>query len=236
MVGIMVLKQKTIGKMHEWARVAGELQGEDLKQKIYDNKLLDACSELKGKRILDYGAGPGIIAGRALQAGADINVYDISPEMLRIAAERIGAERAYDTLDRIPTSSFDIVTCNLVLCIVPDDEVVLIIRNIKNLLAATGTAYVGFCNPRIFDVPESLIDFRHSSGQGYEDNHKYMKKKKEGGYQIEETHRPMGWYSGVFHAVGVQISDIIFTPEYEAVSGRIISDFVIFKLKKEGQA
>lgn len=229
----MVLKQKTIGKMHEWALVAGELQGEDLKQKIYDNKLLDACGAIKGKRVLDYGAGPGIIADKARQLGADVRVFDISPEMLRIAAERLGAEKAYETLEGIPTSSFDIVTCNLVLCIVPDDEVVQIIRNIKNLLATSGTAYIGFCNPRIFDVSESLIDFRHPTGHGYEDNHKYMKTKKEGGYQIEETHRPIGWYSGVFHALGLRAEELIFTPEYESASGKVISDFVIFKLRKE---
>ena len=231
---ITTQQPKFVGKMREWAKVAGELQGEDLKQKIYDNRLLDICralGDLKGKYVLDYGAGPAVIASRIASLGAEIKAFDISADMLKIAAEKLGAINVFSKIDDIPTSSFDVVICNLVLCIVPDDEVVRIVQNIKQLLKQDGVAFIGFCNPRIFDVPESLIDFRHQSGDDYEHNHRYMKTKKEGNYQIEETHRPIGWYNGIFDALGLQ-RELFFTPEYETADGRKISDFVIFKLRR----
>ncbi len=220
---------KRVQKMHEWARVAGELLGEDLKQRIYDNTLARLCGEISGKRVLDYGAGPAVIAQRFARMGAQVQTFDISPDMNRICEEKLGVENVFRTVGQIPKSAFDIVLCNLVLCIVPDDEVVDIMQNIKLLAKPGGSAFIGFCNPRIFDVSESVIDFRHPTGHEYEENHCYQKTKKEGGYHIEETHRPIGWYKGVFRAHGLDAKPF-FTPSYEVADGREISDFVIFRV------
>jgi hypothetical protein len=65
------------------------------------------------------------------------------------------------------------------LCIVPEDEVKSILKNIKNFLNETGLVYIGFCNPKIFQVAESNLDFRFPTGNKYEDNHDYKKVKKE---------------------------------------------------------
>ncbi len=224
--------QKYVGEMREWARVAGELAGEDLKQKIYDNTLVDLLGNLRGKRILDYGAGPAVIARRIQELGAHVRVFDISQEMLKISEEKLGPKTAYHTRTEIPKSEFDIVLCNLVLCIVPEEEVAVIARNIERALKDSGVAYVGFCNPRIFDIPESIMDLRMQTGNAYDDNHTYKKVKKEGGYQILELHRPIEWYLGVFRTSGLEFRDIHFTPEYDA-NGRRISDFVIFRLGKK---
>lgn len=222
---------KFVGKMDRWAEVAAELEGEDLKQKIYDNTLLNLIGNLSGRGVLDYGAGPGVVASRIARSGGEVKVFDISTDMLRIAAEKLGAGNVYTNVTDIPADTFDVIVCNLVVCIVPDDEAVRIIENIKQVMKPDGVAFVGFCNPRIFDVSESLIDFRHSTGLDYEDNHGYTKTKKEGGYRIEETHRPIGWYNGVFDALGMQ-RELFFTPQYQLDDGRKISDFVIFKLQR----
>ncbi|MDO8553867.1 MAG: class I SAM-dependent methyltransferase [Candidatus Micrarchaeota archaeon] len=222
---------KNVMKMNEWANVARELQGEDLKQKIYDNTLVDLCGNLKGKHVLDYGAGPAVMANRIAGLGADVSVYDISEEMRKIAENRLGAQRVFQDAASIPTNQFDIVLCNLVTCIVPEDEVARIARNIRVALTDSGTAYIGFCNPRIHDLPESLIDFRMPSGRKYEENHEYKKVKKEGSYEIIELHRPIEWYSRVFEEAGLSVSNIHFTPGYD-VNGRTVNDFVIFELKK----
>ncbi|MBI5223310.1 class I SAM-dependent methyltransferase [Candidatus Micrarchaeota archaeon] len=228
--------QKFVGKMNDWAKVALELDGEDLKQKIYDNKLFELLGELKGKEVLDYGCGPGVIANRAAKAGARIKAFDISKEMLGATATKIGFDNIYTANDQIPEARFGIVTCNLVVCIVPEQEVIRIMRNIQRSLAKEGTAYLGFCNPRLFDIPESLIDLRAATGKGYEENHRYTKTKKEGSYQIEELHRPIGWYNGALDAIGLVRKELHFTSEYETNQGRKISDFVIFELCRGEQS
>ncbi|MBI5047258.1 class I SAM-dependent methyltransferase [Candidatus Micrarchaeota archaeon] len=219
-----------VGIMDEWAKVAAELQGEDLKQKIYDNTLLDLCGDLKDKKVLDYGAGPGVIAKRIARVGARVHAYDVSPDMLRIAAQNLGSEKVHTNVSEVTNGSFDIVFCNLVVCIVPEEEVVRIARNIRAALTEKGKAYVGFCNPKLYNVPESLIDFRHSTGDDYEQNHKYRKTKKEGNYDIDELHRPIGWYQGIWNSIGLKCTKVAFTPEYATRDGKRISDFIIFEL------
>jgi len=221
--------QKIVSTMGEWAKVAGELQGEDLKQKIYDNTLLGICGDLEGKMVLDYGAGPGIIAKKMADKGADVHVFDISEDMLRIACKVLGQDKIHRDVREFTRGQFDFVTCNLVMCIVPESEVAAIAQNIKNALGPAGRAFIGFCNPKIYDIPESVIDFRFQTGVGYSDNHEYKKKKKEGNYEIVELHRPIEWYLQVFAEAGMMITQIHFTPEYET-DGRAISDFVIFEM------
>jgi SAM-dependent methyltransferase len=228
----MVTNKKLVRKMWEWAKVTTELKGEDLKQKIYDNVLVDLCGDVKGKKILDYGAGPAVVAKRVSELGAKVHVYDISKEMREIAASVLGQDSVFEDVVNIPKSEFDIVLCNLVLCIVPEQEVLRIIRNIGSSLKEDGKAYVGFCNPLIFDLPESVIDYRFQTGDRYFDNHDYKKKKKEGNYEIIELHRPIEWYTRVFREAGMRVHEIHFTPEYD-VNGRVVSDFVIFELRRD---
>ncbi len=224
---------KFVGSMDKWAKVAGELEGEDLKQKIYDNRLLNLIGSIEGKNVLDYGAGPGVVASRMARMDGDVHVFDISAEMLEKAAEKLGSSKTHSNILKITNGTFDVVVCNLVVCIVPENEVVRIARNIRAALAPHGKAYIGFCNPRLYNVPETLIDFRHPTGEGYEDNHRYSKTKKEGNYQIVELHRPIGWYNGIWAAVGLKLKGTFFTPGYSVTGqGSKINDFVIFHLQR----
>ena len=106
-----------------------------------------------------------------------------------------------------------------------------IVGNIKNALNKDGFAFIGFCNPKLLDVPESNLDFRPTPKCKYEENHSYMKTKKEGGYEIIENHRPIEWYEKMYKDAGLTLVETFFTPEYE-LKGRKIKDFIIFKLKK----
>ena len=147
-----------------------------------------------------------------------------------ILGKKIRHENVYSTAEGIPRNYFDAAICNLVVCIVPEGEVVNIARNLRGVLKPEGAAYVGFCNPLIFDVHESALDFRFPTGQPYSKNHKYKKLKKEGNYEIVEDHRPIEWYENAFGQAGFK-SRLFFTPEYE-LNSRKINDFVIFELRK----
>ncbi len=220
-----------IAQQEEWNRVAGELEAENIKLAYYDNTLIPLLGDVTDKKILDYGAGPGLLAFALQKLGADVKVYDINPDMIEKAGEKIGKENILPLVESLPKNFFDFVICNLVLCIVNEDEVKRIVGDIQDVLADSGSAFVGFCNPRIFNVEESNIDKRFPTGAVYEDNHEYKKVKKEGDYEIIELHRPIEWYKNVYAAAGLKLVNAVFTPEYE-LNGKKIEDFVIFELKK----
>ncbi|MBI4453785.1 class I SAM-dependent methyltransferase [Candidatus Woesearchaeota archaeon] len=222
----------SITEQSEWARVSKELEAENLKLASYDSTLLDLLGNVIGKRLLDYGCGPGVLASALQRGGADIRAYDISEEMRKLCGNKIGHERVYANVDAIPKESFEGVICNLVLCIVNEEEVRRISCNIKDVLQQEGRAYIGFCNPLIFNVPESRLDLRDKSEHSYEQNHLYWKTKKEGGYRIVEEHRPIKWYEQVFTENGLVVLNKHFTSEYE-LKGRKIQDFIIFELGKK---
>ncbi len=181
---------------------------------------------------LDYGAGPGVLALALQKLGTEVKVWDINPEMREKAAAKISRRNVYGSKAELPAGFFDVVICNLVLCIVPEEEVRAIVDAIQEALAPRGVAYIGFCNPKIFRVRESRLDLRFPSGKAYEENHDYRKVKKEGRYEIVESHRPIEWYERVFAEAGLQVAKTLFTPEYE-LNGDRIEDFVIFQLRRK---
>lgn len=221
---------KIIGEGNDWGNVSSELTGEQIKLQSYDLVLKRLIGDLIGKKILDYGAGPAILASDLQESGSDVKVYDISDKMRYEAGEKIGTENVYNTTNEIPKKYFDSIICNLVMCIVDEDEVANITKNLSQYVKEDGKIYVGFCNPLIHDVRESQLDFRFDNEGKYEENHKYTKIKKEGNYEIEELHRPIGWYEKIFNENGLKIVNKHFTPEYE-LKGNKIQDFIIFELE-----
>lgn len=224
---------KIVARQNEWSRVSSELAGEKAKLESYDNTLIRELNNVVGKRILDYGAGPGILASALQRIGCQVKAFDVSSEMRRQCAERIGYGNVFETVEELPSSHFDVAVCNLVVCIVDEDEVARISSNLVDCLNEKGIAYVGFCNPLIFDVPESALNIRTPSGDAYHENHSYKKIKKEGSYEIVEAHRPIEWYFKTFQNVGLAVQALLFTPEY-SFNGRKLNDFVVFKLSKSG--
>lgn len=222
---------KLIKDQEKWAEVSKELEAEKIKLAFYDNTIIPLLGDLNGKKVLDYGGGPGVLLTALKKLGAEVKEYDISEDFRKQAAEKIGAENIYGSVEVIPLDYFDFVICNLVLCIVDEEEVKRIVANIKKALNNNGVAYIGFCNPKLLDVPETNLDLRPEQEHEYNENHSYMKTKKEGGYQIIENHRPIEWYENIYKEVGFTLADTIFTPEYE-LNGRQIKDFIIFKLTK----
>ena len=223
--------QKVISDQTQWGAVSKELEAENLKLMSYDNTLLSLFGDVTNKKVLDYGAGPGVLALAVQKLGGDIKAFDIDPEMNEKAGNKIGHKNTYTNVREIPKNAFDIIICNLVLCIVPEDEVKKIVTNIKESLGAKGAAYIGFCNPKIFSIAESNLDLRKQTGDKYETNHEYTKTKKEGFYEIIELHRPIEWYEKIFKEAGLKLASTNFTPEYE-LQGNKIEDFIIFKVTK----
>lgn len=224
--------KKMITEQMQWSNVSYELENEKMKLFSYDDMLISLIGNAENKKIIDYGCGPGILISILRDSGATAGAFDISPEMRKLCAEKIGHENIYEYVEDIPENYFDVAICNLVLCIVDESEAENIVSNIRRIISENGKAYIGFCNPLIFDVPESNLDFRLITGKNYEENHQYRKIKKEGNYEIIEMHRPIEWYLDIFRKSGFNGIERFFTPEY-ILDGQKINDFVIFEISRK---
>lgn len=82
--------------------------------------------EVRGKRVLDAGCGPGVYAEWLVARGAEVVAVDVSPKMVALARQRLGAAatvRQADLAQPLPfldAAAFDVVLCPLVLEYIED--------------------------------------------------------------------------------------------------------------------
>jgi ubiquinone/menaquinone biosynthesis C-methylase UbiE len=79
---------------------------------------LKLLGNVKGKNILDAGAGPGLYARLLTDKGAKVKGIDISPKLLEIARKEAPEVRfTQNSVEKLPfkDKEFDIVLCTLVL-------------------------------------------------------------------------------------------------------------------------
>jgi SAM-dependent methyltransferase len=87
---------------------------------------LSLLPDVKGKRVLDAGCGPGAYAEILLNRGADVVCVDVSPKMINLARERLGSRAEIHQADLsqpfafFEDRSFDIVISPLALEYVED--------------------------------------------------------------------------------------------------------------------
>jgi len=221
------MSNKHIQQQDQWGEASSELSSEVIKLASYDRLLLKKLGDLVGVKILDYGCGPGVLLKELNLKGANAYGFDVSEKLIIEARKQLSSSRLFTTLDF--KNNFDVIICNLVLCIVDETEVEKIMNNVSKLLKPNGRVYVGFCNPKIFNIEESQLDFREKTNCTYCDNHEYTKTKKEGGYTIIEKHRPIEWYRNVYKKAGFKIAHEHYTEKYRC-NGCEVEDFIIFEL------
>ena len=100
--------------------------------------------DVAGKRILDIGCGAGVLTEWLVDHGASVTAVDVSPEMVRIASDRLrGRARilvadAGRPLSFVPDASLDLVVASLFLHYV---------RDWVGVLTADGTAVFSTHHP-----------------------------------------------------------------------------------------
>jgi SAM-dependent methyltransferase len=80
------------------------------KLRYFDEALASLAGIAPGRRLLDVGGGIAFFSGRALSAGWDAYSLDVSPTVTEIAAETVGAERAWTSLPPEQAGTFDVVS------------------------------------------------------------------------------------------------------------------------------
>ncbi len=87
---------------------------------------LSLLPEVKGKRVLDAGCGPGVYAEWLADRGAGVVAFDVSEKMVRLARERLGVKARVlradfgQPLDFLEDGTFDLVLSALALDYVRD--------------------------------------------------------------------------------------------------------------------
>jgi SAM-dependent methyltransferase len=104
--------------------------------------MLAMWPEVRGKRVLDAGCGPGAYADQLVARGASVIAIDMSDRMLALARERLGAAaelRKVDLsqpLDMFADGAFDLVNAPLCLDYIEDWGAVF--REFRRVLSSDG--------------------------------------------------------------------------------------------------
>jgi SAM-dependent methyltransferase len=151
---------------------------------------LSLLPDVKGKRVLDCGCGPGIYTEWLVNHGAEVVAFDVSPKMLEFARKRVkeGAEFHLadlgKPLDFLENGKFDLVLCPLCLDYVEDWE--SIFREFHRTLKPDGIF--------AFSCEHPFMKFRHTDTDNY-----YRTKITEiewGGFDVRVNmfsyYRPLG--------------------------------------------
>lgn len=131
---IYFMSNKQINSQDQWGLVPTELVSETIKLASYDNLLLELIGDATKKKVLDYGCGPGILLAALQAKKAEVYGFDISPEMIAQAQKYIAPTSLYTNFNQVNNMQFDVVICNLVLCIINEQEVERVLKNIAQVL------------------------------------------------------------------------------------------------------
>jgi ubiquinone/menaquinone biosynthesis C-methylase UbiE len=127
-----------------------ESQGFLIREKCLNPYLFDALSNVKDKKILDYGCGDGWLSNELKKKGADVKGCDISDKFIEIARKKhpeiefnvIGEKTPYKD------NEFDIVVSNIVLHITKDYKNVL--NEIYRVLKPNGKCIATIMHPQYY--------------------------------------------------------------------------------------
>ena len=198
------------------------------KEDLHDRKVLDLIRRERPRRLLDYGAGKCKIAN-ALAGNCDVSVYDIDKDTMTDRAApwvRVIFDRA-----ELTRGQYDLVTCNLVLCCVPDLTAQKIMQDVNAALKGGGKAVISICNPLFNSVQHTELRKSGLKG-GYRRSERFEKMTTVGRPVREEYHRPIEYYQNLFLRHGFQIEQIVEGDGVDADTLMPISEHLIFVCKK----
>lgn len=116
-------------------------------------ELLRLASDVEALRVLDAGCGHGSLLQELHNRGAIVSGFDISPAMIELARERLGATadlRIADLAAPLPYAddTFDLVTVSLALHYVEDWEGTL--KELRRLLRPHGRLVISIIHPFVY--------------------------------------------------------------------------------------
>jgi glycosyltransferase involved in cell wall biosynthesis len=196
------------------------------KEGIHDPIIKNFIQESNPKTLLDYGAGKCKIAN-SLSDSMRVSVYDSHRDQL--------VERAKPNVTILSEVKgiFDMVTCNLVLCVVDDQTAINILQTINSSLKIGHSAVISICNPFFNDVQRTELR-KNIKSPHYETCCDYDKRTVSKTI-LHEFHRPYEFYARWFNQYGFEIEKIAQTEGFSFKSFNRVSNHMVFKLIKKSE-
>ncbi len=160
---------------------------------------------LKGKKPLDLGCGPGIHAKTYVKRGAHVTGIDLSPEMVRLAQQYcLEAHFEQGNIERLrfKKNSFDVVTCSLALDHLKDLKPA--IKGIKRVLKPKGLLVFSLSHPFLYVFQDWNVDGGKIT-RSYFDTTKFYFTMANNPQQIPEYPRTLDAYMQPFLDVGFEL-------------------------------
>ncbi len=222
---------------NEWTNIAdkaSKIQG--TKNEVLNPVMMSLVKKYaKGKNLFDYGCGWGEFADVMQKEGFVVSAFDDADEMVSQAKSKFSIPTFFykkDFSEKLPEikDAFDVVTSNLVLCILEKEQQEIMINNIKALVKDDGVIVISFCHPKYDYLQDSLVSTRTSPKDAkYSDEFVYEKEMKENGIKFHDWHRPLEYYTDLFSKHGLKV---IETKESDVLGTSYKPDFIIFVFSK----
>ena len=115
-------------------------------------------------RVLELACGPGVWTGQLLRHAAEVTAVDASPEMLALAAARVGDQRVRfvqaDLFDFVPDRRYDVVFIGFFLSHVPSEHFVSFWSMVADGLREDGRVFFA---DDAYRTPDELVEGPSSS-------------------------------------------------------------------------
>lgn len=199
------------------------------KSELHDPWLLGIISLQPSGKLLDWGCGTGRLSEAMANLGHDVDAFDPDYSFKEQIYLRSGVNWL-DSPDSIVRFSYDIVTANLVLCVIEDHkEVVSVFSTLKRALKEDGRAFVTVCHPLCISTQCSTVIERpeielESDFVSYE---KFV--RSTGRYRIEHT-RSIDLIEKLANEAGLIVVGQYDSPGLDVDTCKAISEFVAIEL------
>lgn len=203
---------------------------------LYDRPaVLNLMGEVRGKRVLDVGCGPGLYAEELVARGAEVVAFDQGVRMVELAQERLGDQveiRVHDLaepLDWIPDGSFDAALMALVIHHL--DDRVSALRELHRVLRPGGFLVVSTHHP--------TNDWLRHGGSYF--TTEAIEETWSRGWQVRYWRQPLTASWGEFIEAGFVVEGLVeplpdpematqFPDDYETLLHE--PSFIVFRLLK----
>jgi SAM-dependent methyltransferase len=168
---------------------------------------ISLLGNVAGLRVLDAGCGPGALTEWLVEHGAAVTAVDVSPEMVRIARERVGDRarvQVADLADPLPleTGSVDVVVSSLAMHYITDWDVPL--GEFRRVLTPDGAA--------VFSTHHPAMDWQmHSPGDYFAVRQvsERWSLGTEGGFDVTFWRRPLTAITESIYRAGFLIERLV---------------------------
>ncbi len=179
----------------------------------------ELIGDLRGKRVLDVGCGPGLYAAKLLDRGAVVTGFDQSAEMIKLAERRLGSDvtlRVHDADEPLAWAdddSFDLAVMTLVLHHLERPSVAL--AELHRVLRPGARLVVSTVHP--------ILDWRNLGGSYFADE--YVEETWRGNFHVRYRRRPLDAWCADFYAAGLVIERLAETRPVSAMQQRYPEHF-----------